>query len=488
MLKKLFKFLLVLLLIVIAIVLVRTFTLSSKQITATPAANAKIDERATIDRFSRAIQFQTVSYSENAKPVEHEAFIAWLAQAYPRVHASMTRELVNGKSLLFTWRGTDASLPAMLLMGHYDVVPIEANTESKWDHPPFSGAIANSFIYGRGTLDDKFTVIALLEAAETLLAEGRQPKRTILFAFGHDEELGGEQGAAQIAKLLASRGVKLESVIDEGGTITNGILDGATKPVALIGIAEKGMATIELRAQGLGGHSSMPPPRTEVGAIAEAVARVQSHPFRADVRGATAEMLRWIAPEMPFAQRVVMSNLWLFEPVLKMQAAKSTSLNATLRTTTAPTIINGGVKENVIPSEARAVINFRILPGDSVQSVEKHVRNVIDDDHIEIHVRDKWEPSLVSDVNAPSFVRLQKTIAQHHPNVIVAPYLVVGATDARWYRALTPNVYRFIPFTMNEQDLARMHGANERVAIADFINAIHFYRTLILNSGATLSE
>jgi carboxypeptidase PM20D1 len=487
MLKKFLRILAIVLLIVVAALLVRTLTLQSNQIAAPAAAAVVLDERGAIARFSRAIQFQTVSYSENAKPVEHEAFIAWLAEAYPRVHASLRRELVNGRSLLYTWPGSDASLPAVLLMGHYDVVPIEPGTESKWERPPFSGAIANGFVYGRGTLDDKFTVVALLEAAELLLAEGHRPRRTILFAFGHDEEIGGHEGAAQIAKLLAARGVKLDSVIDEGGTITSGILAGAPKPVAVIGIAEKGFTNIELRAHGLGGHSSMPPPRTEVGAIAEAVARVQNEPFPAEVRGATAEMFRWLAPEMPFAERVVLSNLWLFEPLLRRQGAKSPSLNATLRTTTAPTIIGGGVKDNVIPSDARAVINFRILPGDSVKRVADHVRKSIGDEHIQLRVIEGTEPSPVSDPSAPSFVRLQKTIAQHFPNVIAAPYLVVGATDARWYRTLTPNVYRFVPYTLTERDLARAHGSNERVPVTDYLQGIRFYRTLILNSGATLT-
>lgn len=225
----------------------------------------------------------------------------------------------------------------------------------------------------------------------------------------------------------------------------------------------------------------MPPPRTAVGAIARAVDRVQSRPFPADVRGATAESFRWLAPELALPNRIVMSNLWLFEPLLRAMAKRSHSLNATFRTTIAPTIIAGGVKENVIPSHARAVINFRILPGGSVRAVEQHVREAIDDPHVTVRLLDGTEPSPVSDPRAAQFRALQTTIEQVYPAALVAPYLVVGATDARHYRALTPHVYRFLPCVLQDEDLARIHGANERVAVERYFDAIRFYRALMRN-------
>src|ERR1051325_4147049 len=313
-------------LILAAILVVRTLGATSMQIAAPPAPPLRIDRAAALGRFSRAIQFRTVSNESQRTTNDHDAFMAWLAEAYPRVHASLQREVVNGRSLLFTWRGSNPALAPVLLMGHYDVVPVEPATESQWEQPPFSGAVRDGFIWGRGTLDDKITVIALLESAESLLAEGFRPQRTILCAFGHDEEIGGREGAAQTARLLASRGVKLDAVIDEGGLILRGGL-GLTHPVAVVGIAEKGTVSIELSASGRGGHSSMPPPRTNVGIIASAVDRVQNRPFPTHVRGATEELFRWLAPELPFGKRLVMSNLWLFAPLLKAQARQSNSLN-----------------------------------------------------------------------------------------------------------------------------------------------------------------
>jgi carboxypeptidase PM20D1 len=228
----------------------------------------------------------------------------------------------------------------------------------------------------------------------------------------------------------------------------------------------------------------MPPPRTEVGAIAAAVDRVQRHPFPAGVRGAVAQNLRWLAPEMPLARRAVMANLWLLEPLLVREARRSPSLDASLRTTIAPTVIAGGVKENVIPTTARAVINFRILPGDSVPGVVEHVRRAVDDPHVEVRlVGTAEEPSTVSDPEAPFFRLLQRTIEQVFPEAVVAPYLTVGATDARHFRELTPNVYRFLPCRFGPADLTRMHGVDERVAVDDLFAAIRFYRALLVNAG-----
>lgn len=479
--KRLLLFTALLLATLIGVLLFRALTLDSKQIAATSAPAVAIDRDAAVARLSQSVQIRTVS----SEPFDRLELIAWLTLSYPRVHASLHRELVGHDALLYTWPGSDPALPALLLMGHYDTVPVEPAALAKWTQPPFSGAVVDGFIWGRGTLDDKLTVISLLEAAELLLAQNHRPKRTIYFAFGSDEKIGGTHGAAEIAKLLASRRVKLDAVIDEGGILTLGTVEGTSKPVAVIGIAEKGSATIELLARGNGGHSSMPPPRTEVGAIAEAVDRVQKNPFDAGISGASAAMFRWLAPEMPLERRVVMANLWLFEPVLEKQARRSTSFNAILRTTTAPTILSGGVKDNVIPSEARAVINFRILPGDSVQKVVDHVKRAVDDPHIQVRLVEGWEPSPVSDAETPQFRALQQTIMQTFPEALVTPYLVVGATDGRYFRSLTPNVYRFMPVVMTQKDLERVHGIDERVSIDAYLNAIRFYRTLILNMAGS---
>ena len=227
----------------------------------------------------------------------------------------------------------------------------------------------------------------------------------------------------------------------------------------------------------------MPPARTPVGLVAEAVDRVQARPMPSHVTGATKEMLRWLAPELPFGKRLVMSNLWLFKPALDAQAKTSPPLNAMLRTTTAPTIINGGVKENVIAPEAHAVINFRILPGDTTDSVAAHVRESIEGDAVKVKLIDGTNPSPVSDARTRPFRTLQRTIAQVYPDAVVAPNLMVGGTDSRHFVPLTPNVYRFLPVLMDEKELDRFHGLNERISVDGYFQVIRFYRTLIMNGA-----
>ena len=469
--------------ILIGIVAVRTALVRSRQIQVAPVARIEVDPQA-VARLSRAVQFRTVSHT-NEVAGDHAAFVEWLKSAYPRVHAAMTPELVGGHSLLYTWRGSDPSLKPLLLMGHYDVVPVEPAAERRWSVPPFSGLVRDGFIWGRGTLDDKVTVLGILEAADVLLAEGWRPRRTILFAFGHDEERGGQQGAQAIARLLASRGVQLDAVLDEGGAITQGVTPGVAAPVALIGTAEKGFMSVEISAGGSGGHSSMPPPETAIAIVAAAVRRVQDHPLPSRLTSSARGMFAALAPEMNPGTRAVAANLWLTKPVLDLQSKSSNSLRALLHTTTAATMIGGGVKDNVIPVEAHAVINFRILPGDTPASVLAHVRRAVDDPRVKVRVfgEQPHAPSPESDPSAPQFATIARTIRQLHPDTVVAPYQLTGASDSRYFTALTPNIYRFLPVHFRPDDLERFHGIDERVAVAGYLDVIRFYHLLMKNAA-----
>lgn len=471
----------VLVILVVATVAVRTALVRSHQVEAAVAPAVTIDPQA-VGRLSRAVQFRTVT-SEDGPSGDHAAFVAWLRSAYPRVHAEMSPELVGGHSLLFTWRGSDPSLKPLLLTGHYDVVPVEQDAERRWSAPPFSGLVRDGFIWGRGSLDDKSTVLAILEAAEMRLHEGWRPRRTILFAFGHDEERGGEHGAQSVARLLQSRGLRIEAVVDEGGLIGQGLAPGVAAPVALVGTGEKGFVSLELAASGPGGHSSMPPPETPVAIVAAAVDQVQKHPFPSRITPAMGTMLETLAPEMSLGMRTIAANLWLTEPLLALQSRKSDSLRATLRTTTAATMIAGGVKDNVIPAEAHAVMNFRILPGETPQSVLAHVRRVVTDGRVRVRVsgENPHMPSRESDSTSPQFVTLARTIRQVFPGTVVTPYLVIGGTDARYYEPLSPNVYRFVPLHLRKEDLPRAHGIDERIGVADYLEMIRFYRLLMSN-------
>ena len=447
------------------------------------------DEAA--ERLAEAIRLRTVS-TEDAAAFNGAPFIAlhaYLQAAFPRVHAQLRRETVGTYSLLYTWHGSDPSLDPILLAGHLDVVPVEDGTERRWQHEPFSGRISDGFIWGRGAIDNKSTVIGTLEAVEMLLAQGVRPSRTVYLAFGHDEEVGGTQGARAIATLLKSRGIALEMVVDEGGVITAGVLPGVAAPVALIGIAEKGFVTIELSTRVAGTHSSMPPRESAVGILSAAVARLENDQMPARLEGATQRLFETIGPHFPAVQRAVFANLWLTRRLVLRTLEKSPSTNAMVRTTTAPTIFRAGTKDNVLPSSARAVINVRILPGDSIATVLQHVRRVVDDDRVEIAIGGRFtaEPSRVSSSETGPFRTLSRAIRSVVPDALVAPYLVVVVTDARHYSELTNNVFRFLPLRLASRDLERIHGADERVAKADYYSAIRIYRQLLLEA-AVLAE
>ena len=477
-----------LLLVLIAVVIGRTLTVPSMELADAGKADS-IDAEGAARHLAEAVRFPTISYQRGADEADlarstkaFKDFRDWMDATYPAFTEAASREIVGGATLFYTWQGTDASLDPVLLMSHIDVVPIAPGTEEKWEQPPFGGVIADGYVWGRGTIDDKGSLVAMVEAAEKLAAEGFRPKRTVMFAFGHDEEIGGGEGNKALSDLLQSRGVKLAWVADEGGVIGDGLLPGVKGPVAMIGVAEKGSVSLDIIAYAKGGHSSMPPEATQtaIGRLARALERIGNDPFESKVDGATRGMIESLAPAVPFMQRMVYANLWLFEPVVRGFMEKSPSSAAQLHTTIAPTIVGGGNKENVLPPEARAVVNFRIHPRDTSEDVIEHVREAIDDPEVTVEpLPGIREASTVSNTEGDGYRLLTQVIGESFPGIITAPYLVVGGTDSRHYLPITDNVFRFIPIRMGPDDMARFHGTNERVSVENMGEAVAFYVRLM---------
>ena len=477
MIKRLLGLVAVALLLLAGVVALRTYWFSGKQPAPPPAEPLAIDSAGAVERLALAIRLPTVSEEDPARrdPAALRALHRLLDQAFRRVHASLKREEVNG-SLLYTWRGADSTLPSLLLMGHMDVVPADSAT---WSYPPFSGAIAGGYVWGRGALDDKVGVLGALESVEALLGQGFRPRRTVYLAFGHDEEVGGEHGAKVVAAMLHDRGVRLTAVVDEGGAIVTGIIPGVEAPVATVGVAEKGSVSLVLTAQVPGGHSSMPPARTAIGLVSRAIDRLEHDQFPGSLQ-ASRGLFEAVGPEMAWPYRALFANLWLFEPVVVRRLTAVPSTAAAVRTTIAPTIVTGGIKDNVLPASARAVVNLRILPGETIGSTVDRVRRVVGDSAITVSVIGEGEdPSPVSPADGPTFRALATAIREVHPDAVVAPFLVLGATDARHYASLTPNVFRFVPMHLAAEDLARLHGVDERIGVGDYVQAIRVYGQII---------
>jgi len=474
-------------LVMLSVVLIRTAQFTSKQVAVKPAAAVPIDEKISADHLARSLEFQTISFQDPAQ-FDHDEFLTfhqYIENTFPRVHSVLDREVVGDFSLLYTWQGQHTSLKPILLMAHMDVVPIEPGTEGDWSQPPFGGEISDGYIWGRGAIDDKASLMGLFEAVEWLLGKDYQPNRTVYLAFGHDEEVGGNHGAHHIAAILKSRGVDLEYVLDEGLAIVDGVLPGISKPVAMVGIAEKGYVSVELSAKVEGGHSAMPSGDSTIGILSSAIHKLIRNPMPTKISDPVAQMFDYIGPEMNFPMRLIFANQWLFGGMIKAKLASSPITNATVRTVTSPTVFQAGVKENVLPQEARAIVNFRLLPGDSIAEVMAHIHHTTDDSRIDIVSlkSSATEPSFVSDTGSPSFVLLLETIRQVFPDVLVAPGLMMGGSDSKHYANLSHNIYRFVPFRIGPEDIAMAHGTNERIAVTNYAEIINFYIQLIRNSN-----
>ncbi|SHN36932.1 carboxypeptidase PM20D1 [Duganella sacchari] len=472
--------------VLVAVVAWHTWRLPSRQIDVKPVASLALERDAVAARLAGALKFRTISEGTAGDPhaEEFERLQAYLAQAFPRLHATLKRELI-GHSMLFTWQGSDAAARPMLWAAHQDVVPIAPGTESSWQQPPFDGVVKDGFVWGRGSWDDKGSLVAQMEAIETLLAAGYQPRVTLYLAYGADEEMGGGQGAVEIAKLLKSRGVHLDYVLDEGMLVTEGIMSGISKPVALIGVAEKGYASVNLAVSMAPGHSSMPPQKTAIGMMSAALAELERNQMPAEMTGVAREMFDTIAPEMQGMNRVVLSNLWLFAPVVRKQLEQSPGTNAVMRTTTALTVVHAGNKDNVLPGRADAVVNFRVRPGDTVGGVMEHVRQTVDNEAVHATLDGgSSEPSPVSPVNSAQYALINRTIREVFSDAVVAPGVVIGATDARHYKDVSEHVYRFSPVRAGKDDLPRFHGTNERLGVDNYLEAVRFYVQLAKNGSA----
>lgn len=473
-----------------AVILVRAATFTSVQ-RAVPPSTLAVDPEAVAARLGEAIRFPTVSGAAGEGEAPFVAMQGWLQASYPRFHEVATREAIAGHNLLYTWPGADPSRPPVLLMAHQDVVPVEPGTAADWTHPAFSGAIApcgdapGDCVWGRGAIDMKAALVGLFEACERLAAAGYRPQRTLMFAYGTDEEVGGF-GNKAVADELRRRGVRFEWVLDEGLLVTDGVIPGAPAPVALIGLAEKGSLSLELIARSEGGHSSMPPRSTAAGRVARAVARLEADPFPAAIDGAVAVMFDRIGPEMPFGQRIALANRWLFDPLLVARLGASPTTDATLRTTQAATILEAGVQDNVLPQHARAVVNFRVHPRDSLDGVTERVRAVIDDPAIELRRlegTDHRGPSPLARADAPGFALIEAAVRASWPEAIVGSGLFIAITDSRHYVTLADDVYRFHPIRYTLADRARVHGTDERLRVADLAALVRFYHHLLEAAG-----
>ncbi|NOR20853.1 MAG: M20/M25/M40 family metallo-hydrolase [Xanthomonadales bacterium] len=443
----------------------------------------EVDRELVVQHFQQAIRIATVSkdYPAPVTPAPFLAFHQHLTDSFPTVHESAQRTVVNDHSLVYKFEGSQKDLKPVLFMGHMDVVPVDDETLANWTHAPFAGVVADDQIWGRGAIDDKSTVMALMEAMELSLKHGKLPKRTVYFAFGHDEEIGGSQGAKKIAEYFEQQAVTFEFVLDEGGLILDGVVDSLDQPVAIIGIAEKGFVNIRLIAERPGGHSSMPPDNTGPGILAQAIVKLEDNKFPATLEYRNI-MFDAIGSFAKYPARFAMANQWLTAPLIKNMLLAKQNTAASLRTTTAVTMLKGSSKSNILPTKATAVVNFRILPGETWESVLAEVKNIIDDPRISYEVFMNNNPSSVSSTDSLGFKLIEQTIREFADDALVAPYLVMGGTDSKYFYPLTDSVYRFLMIRLDPSTMGIVHGIDERISVDNYVMGIQYFYELLRKS------
>ncbi|MEJ2818431.1 M20 family peptidase [Caulobacter sp. CCG-8] len=471
-----------------AVVAVRTATFKAPAAVDTSSihlASARpVDVALAAQHLGEAVRFQTVSHQDAAEdqPGEWDKLHAWLQATYPDAHRVMAREVVAGHALVYTWQGTDRSLAPIVLMAHQDVVPVTPGSEGAWTHPPFDGVVADGAVWGRGSIDDKGSLVTLFEALDGLAKAGFTPKRTVIVVSGHDEEVRGV-GARAAAALLKSRGVKAQFVLDEGMVVVEDH-PVTKKPVALIATAEKGYATLTVTAPAVGGHSSAPPPQTGVATLAKAVLAINDNAFPMKFSGPGADMLKSLAPHSSTTIKMAAANTWLFSPLLISQTAKTPAGAAMLHTTIAPTMLKGSPKENVLPQDATAWINYRIAPGDTSADVMARAKSAVGDLPVKLAwVKAPDEPSKVASTTSEGWKTLA-ALAGDESKAPVAPALMTAASDSRYMGPIADDIYKFQPLQLAVKDTEMIHGTNEHMTLANVERMVRFYQRLVETAAA----
>ena len=463
----------------LALLMVRAMGFRPKEGPRPETAAVDVDENAAAIRLQAMIQKRTVSNIDPAKVDQQEfaGFRELLADLYPAVHEKCSRERIGANGLLYHWEGKNGNAPSVL-MAHYDVVP----AKEEWREPPFSGKIQDGELWGRGALDTKCTLHGIMEAAEALCREGFVPENDMYFAFGGDEEVMG-QDAPAIAAELERRGVKPAFVLDEGGAMMEGVFPGVKRRAALVGIAEKGSVFLDIRARGRGGHASAPPAKQSLATLAKAIRRLEKKPMPFRLTKPVRELFDVVGRHSAFAYRLIFANLWCFWPLLnRICRMRGGELNALVRTTCAYTMASGADAYNVLPREVAVGVNLRLVGGETVEQVIRRMEKAIGDSNVrlcQVEGVKAEEASAVSKTDDAAWARLDTAIRQTYPDALVAPYLMVAATDSRHYCPVSEHVYRFSGIPLAKKQRKLIHNANERIPVALLKDSIGFFTRVI---------
>ena len=466
--------------IFLAVVLIRTLMFKPKATEKGTSYPVFVNGEKAVHDLAEMIKCKTISNRDASldDQAEFDKFEALLPELFPAVYSKCAFEKVGTRGLLLRWKGKSPDAPSVF-MSHYDVVSVE---EKDWEKPAFDGVVDNGVLWGRGTIDTKGTLNGILQAAESLINEGFVPKNDIYFAFGGNEEVNGD-GSYGIVQLFKERGITPGLVIDEGGAVCTGVFPGVTSPIALIGIAEKGMVNVEYTVKGGGGHSSSPKAGGPVSRLSSACLNVEKASFDYVLSAPTKQMFDLVGRHSTFLYRVLFANLWCFGPVLSLYSKLSGGeMNAIVRTTTAFTQMEGSKGVNVIPPVAKMASNHRIIPGETVESTVAHIKKAVKDKNVEVSVINGNDPSVISRTECEAYDRVRSSVAETWQDAIVTPYLMVAGSDSRHWGEISDKVYRFSAMALTKEERGYIHGNNERIPFATISRAVEFFERLMRKS------
>lgn len=506
--KKFLLALLGILVILVAVLLIKMYTYPFKKTTAETSEGWKpVKNDSAVLRLSGGIKIPTVSTGSlgefNYTPFDQ--FKEYLKASYPLVYQYTENTEINTHALVFRLKGSDPSLEPILFLSHIDVVPPgDADVKNKeqnifrpddkplppvskvaedWDFEPFSGTVASGRIYGRGAIDMKGMLFSLMESMDAIVKGKKVPKRDIYLAFGFDEEVGGQKGAVQIADYFKKKGLQFDAVYDEGGLIMRkGNVAGVNSDIAVVGCAEKGFLSAKIKVKGLGGHSSMPPMESAIGKAAVIMQRLEDDQMKPEITPLIKGFFDNIGGAMPWTTRLALSNQWLLKPLLLSQLTKNNTTNALVRTTTALTMMKGSDGTNVLSPEVEFIVNFRLLPGNTVKDVHDHIAKATEGFDVEVEDIDNTrEASAVSPSNTKGFKLIEAGVREIYPGAIVTPYLTMAGTDAYKYQIVSKNIYRFMPIRINSSEQQSIHSTNEYISIENYLKMIHYFEYMMTN-------
>ena len=471
------KIIIILLIALIAVMVFNAVRFKAADNGPRTVEDVKVNGDRAQQNLSTLIKFETVSnadYDKTDKAV-FAAYRAKLKELYPNVTAASEYKELGNTAMLFKIKGKSSENPSVL-MSHYDVVPVE---EDRWQHPPFCGEIIDGVLWGRGAIDTKITMVGIMEALEDLLADGFLSENDLYLSFGGDEEVGGISAPA-VVDYMEANGIKPALVLDEGGAVVDGVFPGVNKPIAVIGIGEKGIAQVEFTATSSGGHSSTPPVHTAVGKLAKTIVNMENKPFKAQVTEPVAGLFRKVGPHSPFALRMVFGNMWLFKGLLgRLASVLGGEINAMMRTTVAATMAQGSKQHNVLPNVATANVNVRLLNNVNQQQAQAHFNSVCEKD-VTCRFISYQDASPYASTESEAWHKVEKAVGDTWRDAIVSPYLMLAGSDSRRFSRICRDVYKFSAMALSKEERGLIHNDNERIAVEKIDQCVEFFHRLIV--------